>query len=254
MTAMHDSPTPDLKRQKRCLPDGYLDDYGRPRVCELNAGVAVMSLTLAALGCAVAMLSECAQHLHAYLRLKAPGALIASDNNDKPWIQWAASGLKALILVAGVSCQPFSVAGKMLGGADPRAWDALLVCEAAVALGAVYVLLENVPGYVNNDKVHGVWTKVVEAFTAAGYDLIRVFQPKHRNCGGRPYRDRILCLFARREHLSGLLLDKLQKLSFCTPPPATPFSYELDRTRNWLSYGVLEQGRYGQLMLQLWMS
>ena len=84
MTAMHDSPTPDLKRQKRCLLDDHLDDYGKPQVCELNAVVAVMSLTLAALGCRVAMLSECAQHLHTYLRLKAPGALIASDNNDKP--------------------------------------------------------------------------------------------------------------------------------------------------------------------------
>ena len=89
-----------------------------------------MSLTLAALGCAVAMLSECALHrlhLHTYLKLKAPGALIANDNRDKPWIQWAAAELKALILVAGVSCLPFSVAGKMLGGSDPRAWDALLV-------------------------------------------------------------------------------------------------------------------------------
>ena len=101
-----------------------------------------MSLTLAALGCAVTMLSECALHLHDYLRLKAPGALIASDNRDKPWIQLAAAGLKTLVPVAGVSCQPFSMAGKMLKGADPRAWDALLVCEAAVALGlgAVYVL------------------------------------------------------------------------------------------------------------------
>ena len=49
----------------------------------------------------------------------------------------------ALIVVAVVyvTCQPFSVAGKMLGGDDPRAWDTLLVCEAAVALGAVHVLL-----------------------------------------------------------------------------------------------------------------
>ena len=78
------------------------------------------------------------------MKLKAPRALIASDNRDTPWIQWAAAGLKALILVVGVSCQPFSVAGKMLGRSDPRAWDALLVCESAIALGAVYVLLENV--------------------------------------------------------------------------------------------------------------
>ena len=206
-----------------------------------------MSLTLAALGCAVAMLSECALHLHAYLKLKAPGALIANDNRDKPWIQWAAAGLKALTLVTGVPCQPFSVAGKMIGGADPRAWDALLVCEAAVALGAVYVLLENVPGYV--DSVHAVWTEVVAAFTAAGYDLIRFFEPKHSNCGGRTYRSKILCLFAKREHLSGLLLDSLQKLSFSSPPPSVPFNYELDRTRNWLRYGRLEQDRNGKLIL-----
>ena len=124
----------------------------------------------------------------------------------------------------------------MLRGSDPRAWDALLVCEVAVALGAVYVLLENVPGYVTRDSVHGVWTKVIAAFTAAGYDLVRLFQAKHlnSNCGGRTYRRRILCLFAKREHLSGLLLDSLHKLSFSTLPPSVPFSYELDRIRNWL--------------------
>ena len=49
---------PSMKRQKRCLLDSYLDDLGKPRICELNAGVAAMSLTLATLGCAVAMLSE----------------------------------------------------------------------------------------------------------------------------------------------------------------------------------------------------
>ena len=256
MTPQEDTtlPAPPImkhqKRQKRCLPDGFLDEHNRPRICELNAGVGVMSLTLAALGCTVAMLSECALHLHAYLKLKAPGALIADDNRNKPWIQWAAAGLKALILVAGVSCQPFSVAGKMLGGADPRAWDALLVCEAAVALGAVYVLLENVPGYVHRDSMHGVWTKVVAAFTAAGYDLIRVFEPKHSNCGGRTYRSRILCLFAKKEHLSGLLLDSLQELSFSSPAPSVPFNYELDRTRNWLCYGRLEQDRNSKLILQ----
>ena len=138
----------------------------------------------------------------------------------------------------------------MLGGADSRAWDALLVCEAAVALGAVYVLLENVPGYVSRDSVHGVWTKSVAAFTAAGYDLIRVFEPKHSNCGGRTYRNIILCLFARREHLPDLMLDNLQKLSFSTPPPSVPFRYELDRTRNWLCYGRLEQKSNGVIMLQ----
>ena len=50
-------------------------------------------------------------------------------------------------MVAGVSCQPFSMAGKMLGGDDPRAWGALLVCEAAV-----YVLLENVNSRVREQR------------------------------------------------------------------------------------------------------
>ena len=154
------------KRQKlvasNSLAAGYFDDSGRPRVCELNAGVAVMSITLAALGCCISMLSECAQHLHAYLAAKAPDVNIALDNKDKPWIQWAASGLRALIIVAGVSCQPFSAAGKMLGADDDCAWDALLVCEAAVALGAVYVLLENVPGCVDRDHEHGVFSEVVD--------------------------------------------------------------------------------------------
>ena len=59
-----------------------------------------------------------------------------------------------------------------------------------------------------------------------------------------------MCLFAKGEHLSGLLLDSLQKLSFSTPPPSVPFIYELDRTRNWLCYGRLEQDRNGKLTLQ----
>jgi hypothetical protein len=77
-----------------------------------------------------------------------------------------------------------------------------------------------------------------------------VFEPKHSNCGGRTYRNRILCLFARREHLLDLMLDNLQKLSFSTPPPSVPFRYELDRTRNWLCYGRLEQKSNGVIMLQ----
>ena len=232
------------------LADGYFDDAGRPRVCELNAGVAVMSVTLAALGCCISMLSECALHLHAYLKAKAPDASIASDNNDKPWIQWAAIGLRALIVVAGVSCQPFSVAGKMLGGEDKRAWDALLVCEAAVALGAIYVLLENVPGYVDRDNVHGVFSEIKAAFKRAGYELVRVFYPKHSNCGGRTHRSRVLILFARRVYLPHLQLDNLKNLSFSTPPPVVPFNFQLDRTRNWLSYGWLDESKNGQLFLQ----
>ena len=27
---------PTMKRQKRCLPDAYLDEFGRPRICGLN--------------------------------------------------------------------------------------------------------------------------------------------------------------------------------------------------------------------------
>lgn len=185
------------KRQKleanNNLAAGYFDGSGRPRVCELNAGVAVMSITLAALGCSISMLSECAQHLHAYLAAKAPDARIALDNKDKPWIKWAAAGLRALIIVAGVSCQPFSAAGKMLGADDDRAWDALLVCEAAVALGAVYVLLENVPGYVDRDHEHGVFSEVVDAFKRSNYVLIKVFYPKHSNCGGRTSTATVEC-------------------------------------------------------------
>ena len=178
------------KRQKleanNNLTAGYFDGSGRPRVCELNEGVAVMSITLAALGCSISMLSECAQHLHAYLAAKAPGAKIALDNMDKPWVQWAAAGLRALIIVAGVSCQPFSAAGKMLGAADDRAWDALLVCEAAVALGAVYVLLESVPGYVDRDHEHGVFSEVVEAFKRSNYVLFKVFIPSTATVGAEP--------------------------------------------------------------------
>ena len=196
------------------------------------------------------MLSECVLHLHDYLKLEAPGALIASDNIDKPWIQWAGAGLKALIVVAGMSCQPFSVAGKMPGGADPRAWDALLVYEAALSLGDVCVLLENVPGYGIRDSVHSVWTKIATAFTVAGYDLVGVFEPKHSDCGGRTYRSRILYLFAKRQPLPNLVLDSLQGLSFSTPPPSIPFIYELDRTRDWLCYGRLERLNNGVIMLQ----
>ena len=82
-----------------------------------------MSVTLAAIGCCISMLSECARHVHVYLKAKALDANIASDNKDRPWIRWAADGPRALMVVAGVSCQPFSVAEKMLGGDDERAHD-----------------------------------------------------------------------------------------------------------------------------------
>ena len=102
--------------------------------------------------------------------------------------------------------------------------------------------------------MHGVWTKVVAAFTAAGYDLVRVVEPEHSNCGGRTYRNRIVCLFARREYLPGLLLDSLQKLSFSTPPPSVPFGYmyELDRTQNllWEAGAEEQQSDYAAIHYQ----
>ena len=97
-------------------------------VCELFAGIAVMSAVLQSIGCNVSMLCESNVTLSNLLKLRFP----MLDVEDKPWLQWAKDGQTALATVDGVPCQPFSPMGQMRMHEDSRAFMALHVCDATV--------------------------------------------------------------------------------------------------------------------------
>ena len=154
-------------------------------------------------------------------------------------------GLLALIVVAGVSCQPFSEAGQMKFDKDSRAWDAFLVIDAAVALQAAWVILENVPNYVDRDSQHGVFTKLKAHALERGFSLVRVLYPRHDRCGGETYRQRVIIIFLRSELIKTTDLSILLAVTHDEGTIAEPTNYKLDKSRDWALYGELLERRGG---------
>jgi site-specific DNA-cytosine methylase len=206
--------------------------------CELYAGVAGMSAALARFGWTIAMLCESQPHLRLLLEHQFPAANVQPDVDAQPWLLWSTLGMTALLIVAGISCQPFSDAGPKLAQHDPRALDALKVLDAAVALQSLFVLLENVPNYVREDGSHGVFSRVRSAFTAAGFTLQSVSFVRHNECGGRTSRERVFILFVHSS-VSASRLGRTPPPTL-TPTPATPAISLQGHTRcNWLTRGCV---------------
>ena len=153
-------------------------------VCELFAGIAVMSAVLQSIGWNVSMLCESNIPLSKFLKLRFPKADVQLNVEDKPWLQWAKDGLTALVTVAGVPCQPFSPMGQMRMQQDSRAFMALHVCDAAVALQSSIIILEEVPNFVDLDETHGIFTLVKKYYGEKGFTLKHVLRPHHSECGG----------------------------------------------------------------------
>lgn len=149
----------------------------------------------------------------------------------------------ALIVIAGVSCQPFSNAGPRRFGSDERAWDAIPVCDAAETLEAVFIILENVCNYIDMDHTHGVWSKILSYYRSKGYVLVRVLRPRHQHCGGHTYRARVIPIFIKESMQHMLDLLPIHKLSFSEPTPLKSLDLDLDRTRNWQDYGLFDRQR-----------
>lgn len=74
------------------------------------------------------------------------------------------------VITAGLPCQPFSVAGKQLGKADPRyLWDETfrVVCQSACRL----FILENVQGLLTNDK-GSTFAGILRDLSKAGFNAV----------------------------------------------------------------------------------
>lgn len=171
----------------------------RPKVCELYAGCGAMSAVLETLGCQIVCVCEREPHLKALLEQKFPGASVRPDVRAQPWIEWAECGKRADVLVAGVPCQPFSNAGLLREQNDARAFEALLVVEAACKMQAQLVLLENVPGLITNDQRHRVYTVIQAQFASQGFPQHKTLTVRHDEVGGRTSRNRVFLAFARAE-------------------------------------------------------
>jgi hypothetical protein len=211
---------------------------------ELFAGVARVSSLMAECGWEVMVLCECVPVLVSLLKHKFPRASVAEDMETKPWVQWAAAGISVLLLFAGTSCQPFSAAGKQEMHADRRAWQPLLVLEAAIALCAQYIILENVPDLVDMDHVHGVFTIIQREFQDAGFELVRLLRPRHDLCGGGTVRDRVLLAFRRSQSSEHSGFDFLSTLNVIDRGPACGARMRdcewADQRHNWAMYGCVQ--------------
>ena len=202
-------------------------------VCELYAGIAIMSRFMMEAGWTVTCACECAEHLYDFIQKKMPNADTQRDCDDKPWLEWAQKGITAMVIVAGIACQPFSGRGLLKRQHDARAFQFQMVLEAAVTLGAMYVLLENIPRYVDDDHIHGVFSQARKEFSQAGYELYHVFRPKHNETAVlRSSRERCLMLFKRTDVRATYSMDVNFKMHNIVRKPRVG-----DRTRNWRLYG-----------------
>ena len=97
-----------------------------------------------------------------------PGARNLGDLTR--WREWEIAPGWLDVFSAGFPCPPFSVAGKRLGGDDPRnLWPA--VADAIRGLRPRYVLLENVAGLLYGDaRQSSYFGRVLGDLAEAGYD------------------------------------------------------------------------------------
>ena len=152
---------------------------------------------------------------------------------DKPWLQWAKDGRTALVTVAGVLCQPSSPMGQMRMHEDSRALMALHVCDAEVALQSSFVVLEEVPNFVDLNDTHGIFTLVREHYNERGFTLAHILRPDHSECGGWISRKRVIIFFTRGAQASKIQLH-LDPVARKDPPHFSP-----DLKRNWLDHGSI---------------
>ena len=178
------------------------------------------------------MLCEKNPLLAEFLKIKFPAADVQLDVKQKPWIKWAEDGLTAHTVVAGVPCQPFSAIGQQRMQHDPRALMALYVCDAAVALKASVIILEEVPNFVDLDDTHGIFTKVKEYYKQHGFSLKQIIRPRHSECGGWTNRERVIIIFTTGDDLD----ITMAKVGPTCPPELKP-----DKTRDWLDYGTITE-------------
>lgn len=189
--SMRNLKQPNVAGSPECRwPNGSL------RVCELFAGLATMAAAFQRLGWQVSHVIERASDLREYLLQEFPTATVTEDVEHKPWQAWRQQGQSVDLVAAGFPCQPFSEAGQLALDRDPRAGHVLLVCEAAVALCAMYVLLENVPNFVDLDTTHHLFSRVCDYMVGQGYHLVQVIRLAHDSCGGATRRMRVFILFA----------------------------------------------------------
>ena len=163
----HASPPDATQFDSSQLAQTYRDSF----VCELFAGIGALSTLLQQLGWTIALLCEIEPHLINLLSSRFLDAEVYFDIYHEPWLQWREQGFVVLLVTAGIACQPFSNRGLRLHKADPRAYQSLKVCDAAVALGAVYILLENVANFVDQDHIHGVFSVTLAYYQERGYLL-----------------------------------------------------------------------------------
>ncbi len=126
-------------------------------------------------------------------------------------------------ITASPPCQPFSIEGKRLGGADER--DCIpAVLRLVARIQPKFFCLENVPGLLSapqypGDKPGSYFQQMLQQLYECGYDSVRGLLSEHR----------------------GLELDGREKDSYSLPRPGAA-SLEWKRTTSW-EYQVRSQSQ-----------
>ena len=99
-------------------------------------------------------------------RVHHPAALCCKDFHDNDWLVWAKhaaeNNFKLEVVMGGFKCVMYSVAGRQQRDRHPDSDQFLHTGLAAYALGARWVLAENVCELLTDDFRHKVFSNTVQ--------------------------------------------------------------------------------------------
>ena len=127
---------------------------------ELWAGVGVLSLSFRQQGIPLVAFLERETLFSAFLSHPTlhPAAQGAGLFEDRLWEQWQLPPNAVVIVAGGPSCTSIAAPGKRLAGRDPSSSHLAETLEVAAFCKADFVLLENVPNLVLEDRSHGLFS------------------------------------------------------------------------------------------------
>ena len=180
-------------------PDSASNPQLRWAAVDFFTGLGSMPLACSEFEIMVLGVCEIVLILVSILLTQFPFASACLDYRTDRWRSWTttAKDLSYVIelLTASPMCNPFSKAGARRQGDHPEAVQVEFIATAAAVLGVRWVMIENVPELVTEDRVHGVFTSAVAAFKLAKMVLIAKEVTKHSDVGGVTIRARCWPVF-----------------------------------------------------------
>ena len=172
------------------------------------AGLGQLGRHVASLGTTLAAICEILELECEFVSKEHPEVMVCNAFESRKWEKWqkvlARKGQIIKLLMGGIPCVILSDAGKRLEHHDPRVtqfWDTV---EMAIKLKVWLLLIENVPGLVDRDEAHGIFTQLSERLEAGGLTKLEVMFLQDAICGGFTQRCRVFIFFEARHKMLAL--------------------------------------------------